>query len=437
MHLRSVLVLLALLLAGCAPDEAQTELCRSLVPAFIDTGTAMSEHAVSTDPGSAHGVRLAYRLADGSEHRFVCRFDGGRFGAGRLVLREVWVDDQPLTAVQMALLWRAYGLTPPADLIARAPPEPAPSPARRFAYFIQQLVNGLTLGAVLALIAAGYSLVYAITGTIQFAFGEIFMIGAYLLIVLLAVSAATGIGAGAGALVPAVLAAIGATALHGWGIERMIYRPLRHAAPLAPLIAAVGLSLALREYVRLVQGARDRWVPALLPQQLVIFDGGGFSVIVSYTQLLILALSLALGAALVWLIRCTPYGRAQRACADDPAMAALVGVDVDGTIGGTFALAGALAAVAGLAVALYYGEADFNMGYFAGFKALTAALLGGFGSLGGALLGGLLLGLFEVFWSGYIEFAFKDAAIFGILILVLVFRPQGLLGLAGTRRHGV
>jgi branched-chain amino acid transport system permease protein len=137
------------------------------------------------------------------------------------------------------------------------------------------------------------------------------------------------------------------------------------------------------------------------------------------------------------LVQRTPWGRARRACADDPVMAALLGVDVDRTVAHTFALGAALAALAGLAVALYYGEVDFTMGYAAGFKALTAALLGGFGSLAGAMLGGLLLGLFEAFWSGYVELAYKDAAIFAILILVLVFRPRGLTGWESDRRRPI
>jgi branched-chain amino acid transport system permease protein len=310
------------------------------------------------------------------------------------------------------------------------------SPARASAYFLQQLINGLALGAVFTLIAVGYSLVYGISGTIQFAFGEVFMIGAYLMVIMLAVSSALGLG-----FAPAVLLltlAVGGlvTAVYGWSIERLVYRPLRGAGALTPLIAAIGLSIALREFVRIAQGAGNQWLPNLLPARFTVFDGGGFPVTLSGTQLAIFALALAASVALGAFATRTRLGRAQRACADDPAMAALLGVDVDRTIAIAFAQGAMLAALAGFVVALYYGEVDPNIGYLAGFKALTAALLGGFGSIAGALAGGLLLGLFETFWSGYFGGDYKDAAVFAVLILVLIFRPQGLFGAASRPREG-
>ncbi len=424
---------IVLLVAGCAPDSRQAAICRTILPALIGEGETPSDLRVNPDRRDPNTIVLQFRTG-GAERRVACRFGGNLMSPQHLTLHGVTVDGEPLSFARMVFLWRAFDLVPPVDLMASVPPPPPMTPLRALAYFLQQLVNGLTLGAVLALIAVGYSLVYGITGTIQFAFGEMFMIGAYLMVILLAALTVLGGGFLPVALLPIMIGAVAVTAVYGWSIERLVYRPLRGAGALAPLIAAIGLSIALREYVRLAQGAGNQWLPILLPARLTVFEGAGFPVTVSGTQIFIVALAILTAAALGFFVMRTGLGRAHRACADDPVMAALLGVDVNRTIATTFALGAALAALAGLVVALYYGEADYSMGYLAGFKALTAALLGGFGSIPGALLGGLLLGLFEALWSGYLGLAYKDAAIFGVLILVLVFRPRGLLGAATNPR---
>jgi branched-chain amino acid transport system permease protein len=282
---------------------------------------------------------------------------------------------------------------------------------------LQQLINGLAIGAVLGLVAVGYALVYGITGSIQFAYGELYMIGAVLV---------AGFGLALPSLTLTILLAVLVTATYGWAADRVMWRPIRDAGMLPGLIAAIGLSLALREYVRLAQGSGNKWLPAMMPGSWR-FALGGFELRVGHAQLLALCLAATLAAALGWALARTRIGRAWRACADDIEAAALVGVDVARTVSAAFVVGAALAAVAGAAVAVQYGEADFSMGYLMGFKALTAALLGGFGSIPGAFLGALLIGLLEAAWSAAFGLAWKDAAVFGVLILVLVFRPQGLI----------
>ena len=422
-----------LLLTGCGPDPRQVAICEMVLPALLADGETQADLAASADRAHPRSVTLSFQTG-GVARQVTCEFAGNRPSRARLILRQVALDGAPLSFERMIFIWRAYGLTPPADVVDAAPASKPMSALRALAYFLQQLVNGLTLGAVLALIAVGYSLVYGVTGTIQFAFGEMFMIGGYLMAILLGTLLVLGLGFLPAALLLALAATAFFSAVYGWTIERMVYRPLRHAGPLAPLIAAIGLSIALREYVRLAQGSGNRWLPNLLPGRLTLFTGDGFPVSLGGAQVAILLLALGLGAALAWFVLRTPAGRAQRACADDPGMAELCGVDVDRTIATTFALGAVLAALAGLVVALYYGEVDPYVGYLFGFKALTAALLGGFGSISGALFGGLLLGLFDAFWSAYLGTAYKDAAIFSLLILVLIFRPQGLFGTATNPR---
>jgi branched-chain amino acid transport system permease protein len=297
------------------------------------------------------------------------------------------------------------------------------------AYFLQQSINGLTLGAIYGLIAIGYTMVYGIIGMINFAHGEIYMIGAFIGLIAVLAFGAAGVASMAILLPLVILVAMIVAGLYGWTIERLIYRPLRAAPRLAPLISAIGLSIMLQQYVQLTQGGRVKTLPPLLPGGIVLMRGDdGFTVGVSNFQIGIFVLTIALMAGLTLIIRHTELGRAQRAAAADPMMAALCGVDVDRTISITFVIGASLAAVAGVMVALYYGVIDFFIGFLAGLKAFTAAVLGGIGSLPGALLGGLVLGLVESYWAGYVDAAYKDVAAYGILVLVLILRPSGLLG---------
>ena len=296
-------------------------------------------------------------------------------------------------------------------------------------YFLQQLINGLTLGAIYGLIAIGYTMVYGIIGMINFAHGDIFMIGAFIALITFLLLGIVGITWVPFALLLVLVAAMAFTSIYGWAVERIAYRRLRGSFRLAPLISALGMSIVLQNYVQVLQGARVK------PMQPVIQGGfnltsseDGFVVALSYMQILIVVLTLTLMVIFTLLINRTSLGRQQRACEQDKTMAALIGVDVDRTISLTFVMGAALAAVAGTVYLMYYGVIDFFEGFIVGIKAFTAAVLGGIGSLPGAMLGGLSIGLIEAFWSGYFTVEYKDVAVFGILVMVLIFRPSGLLG---------
>jgi branched-chain amino acid transport system permease protein len=295
-------------------------------------------------------------------------------------------------------------------------------------YFAQQLINGLTLGAIYGLIAIGYTMVYGIIGMINFAHGEIFMIGAFVSLLTVMVLGMLGITWVPLALLLTLVVTMALTAVYGWSLERIAYRPLRGSPRLAALITAIGMSIFLQNYVQLLQGARVKPLQPMITGGFEIMREGDFIVSLSYLQMFIWLLTLALMAVFTVIITRTALGRAQRACEQDMGMASLLGINVDRTISLTFVMGAALAAVAGLIFLVNYGVIDFFIGFLAGIKAFTAAVLGGIGSLPGAMLGGLLIGLIEAFWSGYFTVEYKDVATFAILVLVLIFRPTGLLG---------
>jgi branched-chain amino acid transport system permease protein len=297
-----------------------------------------------------------------------------------------------------------------------------------YQYFTVQLINGVTLGAIYGLIAIGYTMVYGIIGMINFAHGEIFMIGAFISIITFLLLGLAGITWVPLAVLIVLIVTMLLTPIYGWTLERIAYRPLRRAPRLAPLITAIGMSIFLQNYVQLLQGARNKPLQPIIQGGIEIMHRGDYTVSVSYLQMFIWALTFALMMGFSLLIARTPLGRAQRACEQDLGMAALVGINVDRTISITFVMGSALASVAGLIFLLNYGVIDFFIGFLAGIKAFTAAVLGGIGSLPGAMLGGLLIGLIEAFWSGYFSVEYKDVAAFSILVLVLIFRPSGLLG---------
>jgi branched-chain amino acid transport system permease protein len=292
--------------------------------------------------------------------------------------------------------------------------------------FLQQLMNGLTLGSVYALIALGYSMVYGILELINFAHGEIYMLGAYFGIIFLGLLTAVGLTA-----YSLPLALIGTFALsilfcsaYGFTIEKIAYKPLRNAPRLSPLISAIGVSIFLQNYVMLTQGASDKVFPNL-------FGTAGFqfmSVRMTYLQLFIILISIILMIGLRLFVRKTKIGKAMRAVAQDKTMASLVGINIDTIISVTFIIGSGLAAAAGVMVAMYYGLVNYFIGYIAGIKAFTAAVLGGIGSIRGALFGGILLGLIESLGGSYISSEYKDAYAFILLIIILLVKPGGLFG---------
>ena len=295
-------------------------------------------------------------------------------------------------------------------------------------YFVQQLINGHALGSIYGLIAIGYTMVYGIIGMINFAHGDVFMLGSFVALISFLVLGVLGITWVPLALLIVLVLAMIFTSVYGWAVERLAYRPLRGSFRLAPLISAIGMSIFLQNYVQLLQGARNRPLPPVIQGGFILFENDGFTVVLSYLQIMIIAVTLVLMGAFSLLIARTSLGRAQRACEQDQTMAGLLGINVDRTISLTFVMGAALASVAGLMFVLYYGVIDFFIGFLAGIKAFTAAVVGGIGSLPGAMLGGLLIGMIETFWSAYATIEYKDVAAFSILVLVLIFRPNGLLG---------
>jgi branched-chain amino acid transport system permease protein len=295
-------------------------------------------------------------------------------------------------------------------------------------YFVQQLINGLTLGSIYGLIAIGYTMVFGIIGMVNFAHGDVFMVSAFIALILyLLLTAVLGITALGIALLLVLVLGMALTALWSWVIERIAYRPLAGSFRLAPLISAIGMSVFLSNFVQVVQGPRNKPVPPLLNNVMSIPVGGG-SVTLSEKQVLIMVMTVVLLAAFWVVVQKTRLGRAQRACEQDRRMAALLGVDVNHTVSMTFVIGGALAAVAGLMFMVYYGVVNFADGFTPGVKAFTAAVLGGIGSLPGAVLGGILIGLIETLWSAYFSIDYKDVAAFSILAIVLIFMPSGILG---------
>jgi branched-chain amino acid transport system permease protein len=295
--------------------------------------------------------------------------------------------------------------------------------------FVQQLINGITLGSIYGLIAIGYTMVFGIIGMVNFAHGDVFMVSAFVaLIALLILTTWLGMTSMVLALFIVMIVAMIFTSLVNWTIERLAYRPLRGSFRLAPLISAIGMSIFLSNFVQVTQGPRNKPIPPLLRDVITVMEGNGYDVTISYRQLIIWVITAILLAAFWYLVTKTSLGRAQRACEQDQKMAALVGVDVDRTIAITFVIGAALAAVAGTMYLMYYGVVSFYDGFVPGIKAFTAAVLGGIGSLPGAVLGGILIGLIETLWSAYFSIDYKDVAAFSILAITLIFLPQGLLG---------
>ena len=294
--------------------------------------------------------------------------------------------------------------------------------------FLQQLINGITLGSIYGLIAVGYTMVFGIIGMINFAHGDLFMLSAFLaLLAFLFLTKLLGIASPLAAFILVLPMGMALTSVWNWTIERLAYRPLRGSFRLAPLISAIGMSTFLSNFVQVSQGPRNKPLPPMFTEILRPL-GEGHDVNLQVRQIVIVLVTAALLGGLWYLVQKTSLGRAQRACEQDRKMASLLGIDVDATISMTFVIGAALAAVAGALYLIYYGVVNFADGFLPGVKAFTAAVLGGIGSLPGAVLGGLLIGLIEVMWAAYFRSDYKDVAAFSILAITLIFMPSGILG---------
>ena len=295
-------------------------------------------------------------------------------------------------------------------------------------HYLQQLINGLTVGSTYALIAIGYTMVYGIIGMINFAHGEVYMIGSYVAFIVITGLAMMGIVSLPVVIICTFAAAIIVTSAYGYSIERIAYRPLRGSNRLIPLISAIGMSIFLQNEVLLAQDSKDKAIPNLLPGNFVIGADEMTGVTISYMQVLIFIVTLLTMYGLSMFISRSRLGRACRACAEDLKMANLLGINTNNIIALTFVIGATLAAVAAVLLGLQYGVINPHIGFLAGIKAFTAAVLGGIGSIPGAMLGGVLLGLAETFAAAYISSQYKDIVAFSLLILILLFRPTGLLG---------
>ena len=297
--------------------------------------------------------------------------------------------------------------------------------------FLQQIINGLVQGSIYALVALGYTMVYGIMGLINFAHGEVVMIGTLVTITVAGSLIKAGMPVAVAGLAGLMAAGLVCMAL-GWALERVAYRPLRNAPRLTPLITAIGMSIVLQNLAMMIWGRNYMTFPSLLPKMDFEFAGANFTLI----QIIIVLVSAATMGGLLLLVYRTKLGMAMRATAQNPAVASLMGVNINRVIAAAFVIGSALGAVAGVMVGTYYEIAHYQMGFMLGLKAFTAAVLGGIGNLAGAMLGGILLGIIEALGAGYIGDLtggflgshYQDIFAFVVLIVVLMFKPSGLFG---------
>jgi branched-chain amino acid transport system permease protein len=295
-------------------------------------------------------------------------------------------------------------------------------------YFLQQIANGVTIGSTYALIAIGYTMVYGIIGMINFAHGEVYMIGTYVSFIVLAGLSMMGFDNTFIMVGLALMVSIMVASAYGFTIEKVAYRPLRSSKRLIALISAIGMSIFLQNYIRLAQGSRDIAMPSMIKGGFLLGDPDGSHILISYMQVIIVITTIICMVGLTLFISRSRMGRACRASAQDIGMTNLLGINSNNVIAITFIIGASLAAVAGMLLGLYYGVVNPYIGFIAGLKAFTAAVLGGIGSIPGAVLGGLLLGVAESLTAGYFTAEYKDVVAFSLLILILLFMPSGILG---------
>ena len=427
------------LLAACGTsvDGEQLRICRSVLPALNPGGRVVVERA---DPGPApRSLRIVYSVERidrvPARRTVVCTFVGEGLSAQKSDLAGVATEQGPLSDASVFFLKRHYLESP--EGIAGDPGSregmDAPEVPAWIAYSLQQLLVSLPRTAIYALLAVAYAMVFGLVGRINLAFGELAAVGSAATVAGVAVvSVAWEFASPLAALSAGLVAACFAGALHGavgghYTIARVNARSTQPS-----LIATVGLSLFLMEYLRLAQSPVTVWVPPIWSEGLPMVRAGDFLVSITLISLVTSGLGATAALGVVALIRLSAFGRAWRAYADDPRAAALFGVDGPGLLVRTLALSGAVAGLSGLLIVVQYGGLGFAGGFQFGLKALIAAIIGGIGSVPGALLGGVAVGLFETLWSAYLPIEGRDIALYGALVVFLIYRPGGLLGWGGA-----
>ena len=439
---RLIVLVAAAMLAGCAPalETDQARLCRMALPALMPQDARIAILAQAPDP-DGRGLRVAFTAeTPGGEpqtHLAACRFrEPGRPRESR-DLTSLAIDGQPLSQARLFFLVRDWLATPEGRAADPAPIgdlNGLPVVPHAIAYGLQMALDGLPLASIYALLAAAYSLIYALIGRINFAFGEIAAAGGYAA----AIAALAMLGWPPAPLLTTafVLAAVVASAW-GFASAHVLFIPLRQARGQQVLVATVGLALFLRELLRLAQGDRSSWMSPQLNQPFALARGGDFVAVATPMTFVVSAITLAAGLSLVVIFRYSRLGRELRAYADDPLAAEMMGISPAAVTARAFALSGALAGLAGATMTAAFGAVGYGLSATLTLKALTAAIIGGIGSLPGAFLGGLIVGAAETGWSALFPIDYRDMAVYALLTIFIALRPSGLLGKSEAVTHNL
>jgi branched-chain amino acid transport system permease protein len=439
---RLIVLTTAAMLAGCSPvlETDQARLCRMALPALMpqDARIAIVAQAPDLD---GRGLNVAFTAQAPREepqsHLAACRFRvAGRPRESR-DLTSLSLDGQPVSEARLFLLIRYWLATPEGRA---ADPSPIgdlsvlPAVPHAVAYGLQMALDGLPLASIYALLAAAYSLIYALIGRINFAFGEIAAAGGYAA----AMAALAMLGWPPAPLLTAAFVLAAAVA-SGWGFAsaRAVFIPLRQARGQQVLVATVGLALFLRELLRLAQGDRSSWMSPQLNQPFALARAGDFVAVATPMAFVVSAITLAAGLGLVVIFRYSRLGRELRAYADDPLGAELMGISPAAVTARAFALSGALAGLAGATMTAAFGAVGYGLSATLTLKALTAAIIGGIGSLPGAFLGGIIVGAAETGWSALFPIDYRDMAVYALLAIFIALRPSGLLGQREAVTHNL
>ncbi|HEY3622307.1 MAG TPA: branched-chain amino acid ABC transporter permease [Roseiarcus sp.] len=437
-----IVLMTAAMLAGCSPvlETDQARLCRMALPALLpqEARIAIAAQAPDVDGRGLSVVFTARTPGEEPKNHFAaCRFrDPGRPRESR-DLTSLTLDGQPVSETRLFLLIRYWLATPEGRAADPAPLgdlSAIPAVRRPIAYGLQMALDGLPLASIYALLAAAYSLIYALIGRINFAFGEIAAAGGYAA----AIAALAMFGwPPAPLLATAFVLAAAVASAWGFASARVVFIPLRQARGQQVLVATVGLALFLRELLRLAQGDRSSWMSPQLNQPFALARSGDFVAVATPMAFVVSAITLVAGLGLIVIFRYSRLGRELRAYADDPLAAGMMGISPAAITARAFALSGALAGLAGASMTAAFGAVGYGLSATLTLKALTAAIIGGIGSLPGAFLGGLIVGAAETGWSALFPIDYRDIAVYALLTIFIALRPSGLLGQRESVTHNL